>query len=354
MPPIRVAVIGAGDVAERDYLPEWHRLGAEAEIAVVCGRNEGRVRRIARKYHIPRWSTSYLEVVESDIDAVVNLTPIGTLAEITLAAIEAGRHVYSEKPLALTSREARTIKDAAARRHLVLTCAPSIMLFPQIVRAGEILRSGELGVVRSARAHALAGVPPWHGYSSDPTPYFEACSGPLVDLGVYPLHVLTGLLGPISSVAAISSRSRDSFTVTDGPFKGRSVPVACEDQWQLIATLAGCTASVEANYSSVGSASAECELRGDRGAVAFSLLDVSAPISVLRAGEDDWAQVPVVHERASGPDHLLGVRHFLECIRNRTAPVPSADHAIHVLEVIEATREAARTGRTASVEAPRE
>ena len=163
MTPIRVALIGAGDVAERDYLPEWHRLGAEAEIAVVCGRNEERVRRIARKYHVPRWSTSYLEVVESDIDAVVNLTPIGTLAAITLAAIEAGRHVYSEKPLALTSREARTIKDAAARRHLVLTCAPSIMLFPQIVRAGEILRSGELGVIRSARAHALAGVPPWHG-----------------------------------------------------------------------------------------------------------------------------------------------------------------------------------------------
>jgi predicted dehydrogenase len=349
MRPIRLALIGVGDVAERDYLPEWHRLAGQAEISVVCGRHPERARRVAEEYDVPRWSTDYLEVVESDIDAVVNLTPIGTHSMITLAALEAGRHVYTEKPLALSADQARRIRDTAQARGLVLVCAPSIMLFPQIIQVSDILRSGELGVVRSARAQVFAGVPPWPGYHSDPSPFFEAVAGPLVDLGVYPLHSLTGLLGPVSTVTAMASQARESFTVAEGPFAGKVVAVEAEDEWQLLARLGTCTAAVEANFSTVGSAAAECELRGDRGAVAFSLLDVAAPISLLRAGDADWIAVPVAHERDNGPDHVLGIRHLVECIRDGKPPILSADHAIHVLEVIEAARESARSGRTATV-----
>jgi predicted dehydrogenase len=310
------------------------------------------VRRVAEKYRAIRWSTDYLEVVRGDIDAVVNLTPIGTHFPITLAALESGLHVYSEKPLAQSSDDARTLRDAASARSLVLVCAPSIMLFPQIVQVREILRSGEIGTVRAARSQALAGVPPWQGFSGDPVPYFAEGAGPLVDMGIYSLHVLTGLLGPVSSVAAMASRANAAFTVTEGPFAGKSVPVECEDEWQLLARLGSCTASVEANFSTVGSSAPDCEIRGDRGAVAFSLFDVSAPISILRAGEDNWAEVPVEHERESGPDHLLGVQHLVDCIQDGRAPIPSAEHAIHVLEVIEAARRAATEGRTVSVAPP--
>jgi predicted dehydrogenase len=354
MTPIRLAFIGVGDVAERDYLPEWHRLAGQAEISAVCGRSPERVRRIADEYHVRTWSTNYLEVVESDIDAVVNLTPISSHYDITLAALEAGRHVYTEKPVALSSRDARTLRDVAAAGQLVLVCAPSAMLFPQVAQVREILSSGELGVIRSARAQALAGVPPWPGYHSDPSPFFETVAGPLVDMGVYPLHVLTGLLGPVSTVAAIASQGRESFTVTDGPFEGKVVAVETEDEWQLLARLGDCVASVEANFSTAGSAAADCELRGDLGAVAFSLFDVSAPISLLRPGKDNWTDVPVAHEREGGPDHVLGIQHLVECIRDGKAPIPNADHAIHVLEIIEAAREAARSGRTVTVEVPQD
>jgi len=354
MAKIRLAFIGVGDVAERDYLPEWHRLAGQAEIVTVCGRNPERVRRIADEYRVPRWSTDYREVVTGDVDAVVNLTPIGSHYDITLAALEAGRHVYTEKPVALSARDARKLRDAAAARKLVLVCAPSVLLFPQVVRVREFLSTGELGVVRAARAQALAGVPPWPGYRSDPSPFFESGAGPLVDMGVYPLHVLTGLLGPASRVAAIATRSRDSFTVTEGPFTGKVVAVETEDEWQLLATVGDCIASVEASFSTAGSAAADCELRGDRGSVAFTLFDVSAPISVLRAGQDDWTEEPVAHERDAGPDHILGIRHLVECIRDGKDPIPNADHAIHVLEIIEAAREAAQTGRVAVVEPPRD
>jgi predicted dehydrogenase len=352
MTPVRLGVIGVGDVAERDYLPEWHRLGEKAVIAAVCGRNPERVRRIAAQYEVDSWSTNYLEVVRSDIDAIVNLTPINVHYPVTLAALEADRHVYTEKPLASSPAQAKELEQLANQRGLALVCAPSIMLFPQIATVRQLLASGELGVVRAARAQALTGPPPWPGYGSDPSFFFEDDAGPLVDMGVYPLHVLTGLLGPVSSVAAMASRTMQSFVVTDGPFKGMTVPIEAEDTWQVIARLGGCLASIEANFSTVGSAAADCELRGERAAVAFSLFDVSAPVSLLPAGHSDWTEVPVAHERAAGPDHLLGIRELLECLAEGRAPVLSARHAIHVLEVIEAASESARTGRTVTIEPP--
>lgn len=349
MTPLHLAVIGVGDVAERDYLPEWHRLDGQAEISVMCGRNPDRVRRTAHRYQVPEWSTDYLEVLHRDVDAVVNLTPIGLHSSITLAAIEAGRHVYSEKPLALSSRIAKTIRDAAASRNLVLVCAPSIMLFPQVVKVAEILSSGVLGAVKSARAQALAGVPPWPGYHSDPSPFFEAEAGPLVDMGVYPLTVLTGLFGPASAVTAMASKTRESFTVNEGPLEGQEVAVEAEDEWQLIVKMGDCIASIEANFATVGSAAPDCELRGDRGAVAFSLFDVAAPVLLLRNGGETWDEVRVQHERDSGPDHLLGILELVECVRSGRAPIPNADHAVHVLEVIEAARRAAGKGRTVAI-----
>jgi predicted dehydrogenase len=352
MTPVRLGIIGVGDVAERDYLPEWHRLGNDAVITVVCGRNPERAQRVAAQCEVDRWSTNYLDVVADDVDAIVNLTPINRHYPVTLAALEAGKHVYTEKPMASSPAQAKALEQLAAERGLVLVCAPSTMLFPQIVKVRQLLASGALGVVRAARAQALTGPPPWPGYGSDPSFFFENDAGPLVDMGVYPLHVLTGLLGPASSVTAMASQAMQSFVVTDGPFEGKVIPVKAEDTWQVIARLGGCIASIEANFSTVGSAAADCELRGERAGVAFSLFDVSAPVSVLPAGQSEWTEVPVVHERAGGPDHLLGIRELLDCIAGGRAPVPSARHAVHVLEVIEAARESARTGRTVTIEPP--
>jgi predicted dehydrogenase len=346
MTSLRVGLIGAGDVAERDYLPEWKRLGDRAELVWVCSRRPERARRVAESYGISKWSTDYADLLDDRVDVVVNLTPIGRHFQITLDALSAGKHVYSEKPLALSSSDARALDQLARQKDLVLVCAPSSLLFPQVLKADEIVRSGRLGRVIAARAQALAGPPPWPGYGSDPSPYFEHLAGPLVDVGVYALHVITGLLGAASSVAALSERTRDEFVVRDGPFAGKTIPVTSDDAWQVLVRAGDCLASIEANFATVDSAAADCELRGELGAVAFSLFDVSRPISLLEPGSDDWVELPVAHERAAGPDHLLGVQHLLDCVEQRTQPLLNAAHAAHVLQIIEAAREAASSGRT--------
>ena len=92
----RLALLGCGDVAQRDYLPEMHRLADRAELVAVCGRTESRAREVAARYHIRTWYTDYSRMLaESDADAVVNLTPIQLHADTNLAALQSGRHVYT-------------------------------------------------------------------------------------------------------------------------------------------------------------------------------------------------------------------------------------------------------------------
>lgn len=346
---LRLGIIGVGDVAQRDYLPELPRLEGRADVVVVCGRTADRVREVASRFGIPRWAASYDEVIGArDVDAVLNLTPIQLHAEVTLAALAAGKHVYSEKPVAATAAEAERIGEEAALRGLTVVAAPCVMLFPQVRHAAELVADGAVGPVHSARGLAFAGVPPWEGYLSDPSPYFAPESGPLVDMAVYPLHALTGLLGPVRRVSALSRRTRDSFVPTEGPTAGRVVKVDVDDNWHLVLELAsGVLASVQANTCAQAAISPELELQGEGGTIALSLLDVAEPVRVLSDGVVSERQVP--HRRAAGPDHLLGVEHLVDCVEHDEQPVLAVDHARHVLEVLEAARRAAAGSYTIEV-----
>jgi predicted dehydrogenase len=350
MTRLKLALLGCGDVAQRDYLPEFHRIAERAELVAVCGRGEARARETAERFGIPAWFTDAERMLaEREIDAVVNLTPIQTHAETTLMALRAGKHVYSEKPVAGSVAEAQRLREEATERGLVMVCAPSVLLFPQLQRARELLATGAVGAIHAANGYGHGGVPPWSGYASDPRPFFAVGGGPLVDMGVYPLHALTGLLGPAKRVSAFSARAQESFTVADGPFAGLRAPIEVADNWRLLLELEnGLLATVAANNVVQASRSPQLELFGLRGTVALDLLDVSAPVDVYEP-DSGWRSEPIPHLRAGGPDHILGVEHLVECVVTGATPIPSIDHAIHVLAIVEAAASSATTGRAVDV-----
>ena len=343
-----VGIVGVGDVAQRDYLPELHRLGDRAALVVACGRRPERARAVAGQFGC-RWTTSYGDVVEApDVQIVLNLTPGNVHAAVTLAALRAGKSVYTEKPLAQSADDVATIAQEAERRGAVVVAAPCILLFPQVRRLQALLEDGVLGAVHSARGLAFGGVPPWPGFLSDPQPYVVAESGPLLDMAVYPLHALTGLLGPVKRVVAFSSRTRDSFVVDEGPYAGRRVRVDVDDDWHLLLEFArGTLAQVQANFSASAALAPELELQGERGVAGISLLDVSAPIQLVVDGEERTIRVD--HVRESGPDHLLGVEHLVDCLEHGREPVLSIERAAHVLEILFAAQRSAREGRAVDV-----
>ncbi len=342
---VKLGLLGCGDVAQRDYLPELHRIQDRVELVAVCGRSEARARTVAGQYGVDAWFTDYrLMLEQSEAQAILNLTPIQLHAETTLACLQAGKHVYSEKPAATTVAEAVCLREVAKDRGLVLVCAPSILLYPQILEARRLLAQQVIGSVHSAVGQAFGGVPPWNGYTSDPSQFFAKGAGPVADMGVYPLHVVTGLFGPVRRVSAMAAQAQHEFEVTDGPAKGRRVQIELADTWHLLLEMENeLIVSILANNSAAGSRGPQLELFGLAGTIALNLLDVSAPIDLLHDGE--WRSIDVPHERNRGPDHLLGVQHLVDCITGREAPVLSVDHAIHVLEIIEAADASASSGR---------
>jgi predicted dehydrogenase len=347
----RLALLGCGDVAVRDYLPELHRLAGRVALTAVCSRDEARARTVAERFGAHAWYTDYRRMLEeSDADIVANLTPMQTHAETTLAALRSGRHVYSEKPLASTVAEARSLAQEAERRGLTLVCAPCVMIFPQVRRAKSLLEAGAIGDVYSARGQGHGGVPPWEGYTSDPSPFFAAGGGPALDMGVYALHAITGLLGPARRVTAMTGRTRDSFVAGDGPAAGTRIPLEVDDNWHVLLDLGDSRlASLEATNCVQATRAPQLELMGLGGTIAVDLLDVAAPLAVLRAG-GDWEAMAVPHQRAGGPDHILGIEHLVDCLDAGTTPVLSAAHAVHVVEIVEQAHRSALAGRTVPIE----
>ena len=347
--PLRLGVIGPGDVAERDYLPELGRLAGRAEVVAFASRDGERARAAAARWGGTAYA-GYEELLgDPAVDAVLNLTPIGLHAEVTLAALAAGKHVYSEKPLAGGVAEARAIRDAAAERGLVLVCAPCVMLFPQVVHAAEVLASGAIGTPSSVRASAFGGAPPWEGYASDPSPFFSADGGPLRRHG----GLSTGSdRRPDRASGARGGGQLAHARCVRGRRGSARRACVCPSRWTTTGSwcwscVGGVPASVEANFCAQATAAPELEIRGDAGTLALSLLDVSEPVRLFAEGE--WHETRVPHEREAGPDHLLGVEQLVECVASGAEPSLSADRAIHVLAVIAAARRAAGEGRFVEV-----
>lgn len=342
---LRLGVIGAGDVATGDYLPEAHRLAERATIVAIASRDGDRAATVAERYGIAASCAGYQALLSrDDIDAVVNLTPAAVHTEVNRAVIESGRHLYSEKPFAGSVAEAVELTEASTRCDLALVCAPSVMVFPQVRRARALVDAGTIGPVRSATGQFLGGLPPWAGYESDPSPFFAAGSGPLVDIGVYPLHALTGLLGPVRRVAALSSRSRRSFVQLDGPAGGRTIPVDVDDVWHVALHFTSrAVATVRSDFATAGTTSApDVELDGETGTIALQLIDMTAPLRVHDG--NGWTEEHFPGARADGPDHILGVDELVDSVLQRRRTTLSAEHATHVIDILDAARRSAVEG----------
>ncbi len=356
MDKVKLALLGCGDVAQRDYLPEFHRLADRAVLVAVCGRQRERAQAVATQYAIPQVYTDYAQMLEeSGADALINLTPIQLHFETTAAALRAGKSVYCEKPVAGSVAEAKALQALATEENCTLVCAPSSLLFPQVRHARDLVTQGTIGELYSARAHGHMGVPPWHGYTSDPTPFFASGGGPARDMGVYPLHVLTGILGPAHRVSAMISHVLDDFVPVDGPMSGQRIAVEAPDNWQMVLDFGGGRlATLAANNVVVASRAPQVELHGLRGTIAFDPIDVSTAVEIYRHGPGWETTLPPFPGqpagRERGPDHHLGVEHLVDCLIKDWRPQLSIEHALHVIEIIEKATQAAQTGVTQHIE----
>lgn len=339
-----VAFVGCGHVAAR-YVEQLRRY-RRVRLVGVTGLRAEPAAEFARQHGLKAYRSLAELLADPAIDIAVNLTLPYAHAEVTAQCLNAGKHVYSEKPLAMSYAEATRLIALARRREVQLASAPCTFLGEAWQTAGSILRRGTLGAVRVVYAEVNHGR--IEHYHPQPEAFFAV--GPVWDVAVYPLAALTSLLGPVQRVQAFG-RTVVPRRVAKG---GRAFRIAAPDFFLALLEIEGgplvrLTANfcVERDTSKGGGA---VEFHGDAGRLFvrdFQFFD--APIEVA-AWARPYRRVTPRRKPFAGVELARGVAELADAICEKRRPRTSSEHAAHVVEAVKAIHwSAAHSGKTCVV-----
>jgi predicted dehydrogenase len=343
---LRVGVVGAGQVSGA-YLGTLRRL---SNVAVVAVADLDEARAAAAAAAVP--GARPLAVAEllaaGDVDLVLNLTVPAAHAEVAHAAIAAGKHVYGEKPLAVTTGQARQVLAAAARAGVRVGCAPDTVLGTGVQTARACLDAGQIGTPVAAAAFMITpGHERWH-----PAPefYYRPGGGPLFDMGPYYLTALVTLLGPVRRVTGMAATPRATRTIGSGPRAGAEIGVAVATHVTgVLEHATGALSTLVMSFDVWAARLPHLEVYGTAGSL--SVPDPNSfggTVHTFRAGTQDWTPAA---EAAGyrGAARGYGVADLASALTTGTTHRANGQIAYHVLEVMESLLAAARTGQAADI-----
>jgi len=347
MDKVKAAVVGCGMIAEQSYLPGIAQM-EKADLVAVCDIIEERAKLMQERFNVPRIYTDLdTMLAEEEFDLLVNLTPIPEHYRLNLKALQAGRHVYSEKTFAQTVEQATELIETAKTKRVKLGAAAATMLNPVNQAIKSLIEKGTIGKVTFAKVTSSHGGPASYAWPADPTWFYKKGSGPLLDMGVYGLHTITGILGPAKRVVALSGISDPVRYVRGGPFNGKRIDVEEDDLTLIMLDFGQVTfAIVDGSYCIHATKAPPMEIYGSAGTITVNPRGAGQPLSLWRDEVEldvrGWTDVELRDTSWSLPD---GVAHLIDCILEDKAPITSGEHARHVLEIMNTCIKAARTGQ---------
>lgn len=343
---IRIGIIGCGSVSGV-YLPHLSQC-PYAELVSTCDIIYDRARKRAAEFSIPN---SYPHIDQmlagASFDLLVNLTDMQEHGRLNKQALLAGKHVWSEKPMANTYLEGKALLDLAIQKGLRIWGAPAVVNSPQFAFMSKAIREGKLGKISAAHAHYGHLGPTWSAF------FYEKGGGSLPDLGVYNLATLTGLLGPARYVTAMTSIVTP-IRKTDN--KGE-IPVVAEDNAIVVMDHGnGILSNVQCGFNffdpygheGTGQNQHTISVWGTHGNMGLVGYDW-APFGVDLATVEQETPVRYVTD-AGAYVWEQGASVIAEALATQKEPLIAAEHALHVLEIIEAARKSGETGSRIKLE----
>jgi predicted dehydrogenase len=338
---IRLGIIGCGSVSG-SYFPHLSK-SPYVEFVSACDIIYERAQKRAAEFNVPN-SYPHIDkmLAGPPFDLMVTLTDMQEHGRLNKRALNAGRHVWSEKPLANTYREGRELLDLAKSKQLRIWGAPAVVNSPQFAFMSKTIREGKLGKISCAHAQYGHTGPTWSAF------FYEKGGGSLPDLGVYNLATLTGLLGPARAVMAMTSIVTPERTVDN---KGR-IKVEAEDNamvlmdhGQGVMSHVQCGFNYFDPYGHQGKGQDQHTVtiwgtQGNMGLVGYDW----APFGVDLATHDHEEPERFVPDPGTYV-WQQGASVISEALVTGTEPLIAAEHALHVLEIIEAARESGQSGR---------
>lgn len=361
---IKVGIIGCGDVATHSYMPGLNRFNDRAKVVALFDIVEERIQN-AKAFH-PN-ATGYTDYGEflshSDerMDLVLNLTPAPLHREITSRALEAGYNVYSEKPVASTLEDAQALVEIADNNGLTFFCAPATMVTARMMWLKQLVEEGTFGRAYFMKCHiGTMGPASWREYSGDPRVFYTPKVGPLIDLGVYMLHTMTGFFGPAKRIQAVGGIMNEERIMLQPARFGEKLKVEVPDLYSINVEFENNRYGHLFNSFAVPRSKAPMfELYGSMGTASVGLpewYDANGTTDLyLReesaSGENEfWRDgVPVPNPSRAVGVLDSGLLHALDVLQHGVPNQLTAAHATHVLEIMIACGKALETGESIEI-----
>jgi predicted dehydrogenase len=344
---LRVAIIGCGSVSNR-YIPHL-QTSSLIEIVALCDIKPERAIAQNNQYKVNAKTFASIDEMLKGIsfDMMITLTDMQQHGQLNEKALLAGKHVWSEKPMANTYAEGKVLLELARSKGLKLWGAPAVVNSPQFAFMNKCIQEGKLG--RIATAHGQYGHtgPSWSAF------FYEKNGGSMPDLGVYNMATLTALLGPAKSVMAMLSIVNPERVVDD---KGK-IKVEVEDNAHVLLdhgkgvishVMCGFNYFDPHGHEASGQQLHSIQIFGEKGNMRMLGYDWETNGVVL---EDSWDKPGQVYMKDSmGYVWQEGATKVGESVVNNTTTKINVEHALHVLEIIEAAHNSSETGQKIKLE----
>ena len=342
MQPAKIGIIGCGAISGVYF--EAGKMFEILDIVACADLISERAKAKAEQYQIPRACTPEELLADPEIEIVVNLTVPKAHFEVSLAALEAGKSVYSEKPLAVTREEGQRLLAAARERGLLLGCAPDTFMGGGLQTCRKLIDDGWIGEPVAAAAFMMShGHESWH---PDPEFYYQIGGGPMFDMGPYYLTALIHLIGPVRRVTGSARITFPERTITSQPKFGKKIQVETPTHVTGVMDFAnGAVGTIITTFDVWAAQLPWIEIYGTEGSL--SVPDPNSfggPVAVRRAGADAWTPMPLTHGYTR-QSRGLGVADMAYALRSGRRHRANGEMAYHVLDIMQAFLDAFFEGR---------
>ncbi len=338
---IRVAIIGCGSVSNR-YIVHLQS-SPLVKIVSLCDIKQHRAEAQNKKYNIGASTYNNINALlkGNAFDLMLTLTDMQMHGSLNKIALEAGKNVWSEKPLANTYAEGKALVDYAKLKGVRIWGAPAVVTSPQFEFMSKTIQEGKLGKLASAHGQYGHTGPTWSSF------FYEPLGGSMPDLGVYNMATLTGLLGPAKSVMAMTSivnkeREIDEKGIVQVNEEDNAHILLEHDNGVISHIMCGFNYFDPFGHEAKNQTLHSIQIFGDKGNMRLIGYDWEPKNVVL---DTSWTEPPQVHQTDDGGYQWQeGATRIAGALSKNIEPRINVLHSLHVLEIIEAARKSSKEG----------
>lgn len=343
----KVGIVGCGNISDI-YLQNGKEF-VPFDIVACADLLLDRAQAKAEKYGLSKAYSLDDIMADPEVEIIINLTIPAAHGEVALKALEAGKHVYNEKPLAVKREDAKKMLELAASKGLRVGCAPDTFLGGGLQTCRKLIDDGVIGEPVAATAFMMShGPESWH---PDPEFFYQPGAGPMFDMGPYYLTALASLLGPVQRVTGTTRVTFPERKITSQPKNGTMIQVNTPTHVVGVMEFAsGPVATLITSFDVWHSSLPRIEIYGTEGSLVVPDPNTfGGPVLVAPAGKREWNEMPITHGYTRN-SRGVGVADMAQAIQSGRPHRANGEMAYHVLDLMHTFHDSSREGRHITME----